>query len=233
MITLLGVGHVFDLEQSIRTQVLARHPRVVALELDPTRFAFLMNRGPQSSRPSLFGLLARFQARIAEQYGVQVGDEMVAAAKVARETGSEVALIDRDSRVTLQRAWDGMSFQERVRLAVFILGSLFVRRQRVEQELDRFYQDERGYIEQFAQELPTVKRVLIDERDAAMAEALRQIHETKGDVVAVVGDGHVEGLAKLLQGAPLEVVRLRELKGSVPANPPAIGGSSASVSYRL
>ncbi len=230
MITLLGVGHVFDLERSIRSAIFSRRPRVVALELDPVRFASLMNRAPRSGRPSVFGLLAAFQARIAEQYGVQVGDEMVAAAKAAREVGCEVALIDQDSRVTLSRAWAGMSFQERVRLLVFAMSGLFVRRKRVEQELDRFYRDERGYIEQFAHELPTVKRVLIDERDAHMADALREIHTSKGDVLAVVGDGHIEGLGRLLASEPVEVVRLKQLQ----TTPPADGSTaSATVSYRL
>ena len=231
MLTLLGVGHVFDLAPSIREAIQRRAPKVVALELDPARFAFLMNRPPQAVRLSVFGMLAQFQARIAEQYGVQVGDEMVAAAKIAREMGCELALIDQDSRVTLARAWQSMSFAERVRLVVFAVSGLFVRRKRVEAELDRFYQDERGYIEQFAKELPTVKRVLIDERDAHMADALRQLHAAKGEVVAVVGDGHVDGLRNLLQDTPLDVVRLREL---VRGPPPAAGSpSSATVSYRL
>ncbi len=229
MITLLGVGHVFDLEASIRSAIQRRAPKVVALELDPARFAYLMNRTPRSPRPSIFSLLAEFQTRIAAEYGVQVGDEMVAAAKAAREMGSEVALIDQDSRITLNRAWQAMSFPERVRLVVFAVSGLFVRRKRVEAELDRFYQDERGYLEQFAKELPTVKRVLIDERDAHMAEALRALHDAKGEVVAVVGDGHVEGLGRLLQGVPLEVVRLRELQQGAPPG----SSATATISYRL
>lgn len=229
MITLLGVGHVFDLSASIRSAIHARAPKVVALELDAARFTYLMNRTPRAHRPSVLGLIAEFQARIAQQYGVQVGDEMVAAAKAAQEIGCPVALIDQDSRVTLSRAWRSMSFAERVRLVVFALSSLFVRRKRVEAELDRFYEDERGYLEQFAKELPTVKRVLIDERDAQMANAIRGLHESRGEVVAVVGDGHIDGLGHLLQGLPLEIVRLKELQRPPSASPAA----SATVSYRI
>ncbi len=229
MITLLGVGHVFDLGASIRSAIHARAPKVVALELDPARFTYLMNRTPRARRPSVLGLIAEFQARIAEQYGVQVGDEMVAAAKAAQEIGCPVALIDQDSRVTLSRAWQSMSFPERVRLVVFAMSGLFVRRKRVEAELDRFYEDERGYLEQFAKELPTVKRVLIDERDAQMAKALRDLHASKGEVVAVVGDGHIDGLGHLLEGLPLDIVRLKDLQHPPPASPSA----SATVSYRI
>ncbi len=224
MITLLGVGHVFDLGAAIREAIRRRNPKVVALELDQERFAYLMNRTPRAPRASVFGLIAEFQARIAEQYGVQVGDEMVAAAKAAQELGCPVALIDQDSRVTLTRAWQFMPFEERVRLVISALGGLFVRRKRVEAELDRFYQDESGYLAQFARELPTVKRVLIDERDARMAQALRNLHVSRGDVVAVVGDGHIEGLSGRLQGEPLEVVRLRELQG----HPPVPGAPAAA-----
>src|SRR6266542_1140045 len=179
MITLLGVGHVFDIGRAIRAEVLARRPRVVALELDPARYQALMGREPRARGLSPLALLAQFQIRIARQYGVEVGDEMVAAAKAAQEVGSEVALIDQDSRAVLGRVWREMSFGERVRLLVSAIGGLFTRKERVDA-------DERGFIEEFARELPTAKRILIDERDALMASTLRQVADAKGDVVAVV-----------------------------------------------
>ena len=229
MITLLGVGHVFNLESSDREAIRRRAPKVVALELDPVRYSALLARHRGAARPSIFALFAQFQSRIAEEYGVHVGDEMVAAARAARETGSEIALIDRDSRVTLQRAWQEMPFAERVRLLVAAVSSLFVRRGRVEAELDRFYDNEDAYLQQFAHEMPTIKRVLIDERNAHMADNLRRLHETKGEVVAVVGDGHIEGLGRLLAGLPLEVIRLRDLR----APPRPADTSRATISYRL
>ncbi len=228
MITLLGVGHVFDLGRSIREAILARRPKVVALELDALRFNALLHREPRHPPLSVFSLLAGFQARIAREFGVHVGDEMVMAARTAQEIGCEVALIDENSQDVLLRTWRAMSFRERVRLLVSALGSLFVRRQRVEEEIQRFQSDERAYIEQFAQELPTAKRVLIDERDAHMAQALREVHRAKGDVVAVVGDGHIEGLMQLLAGEPLTVIRLKDLQA-----PPPPGGATATVSYQL
>ena len=50
MLTLLGVGHVFDLGPSIRDAIQRRAPKVVALELDQARFAYLMNRQPRPTR---------------------------------------------------------------------------------------------------------------------------------------------------------------------------------------
>ncbi|MGQ0797450.1 MAG: TraB/GumN family protein [Methanobacteriota archaeon] len=228
MITLLGVGHVFDIGRAIRAEILARRPKVVALELDRVRFQLLLSRGPRTPPPSLLGLLARFQTRIARTYGVQVGDEMLAAARTAQEVGSEIALIDEASRDVIVRAWRAMPFRERARFGLSIVGSAFVRRKRVEAEMRRYQEDERAVLEDFAAHLPTVKRILIDERDDRMAVALRELHGSKGDVVAVVGDGHVDGLSRRLEGEPIDVVRLKDLRA-----PPGPTGASTTVSYRL
>ena len=228
MITVLGVGHVFDIGRAIRTEILARQPKVVALELDPIRYHALMSREARRRGFSVLGLLAQLQVRIAEQYGVQVGDEMVAAAQAAQEIGSEVALIDEDSRTILRRLWSEMSFPERVRLLVSAVGGFFTRKEKVEAELDRFYQDEPGYLREFAKGLPTAKRILVDERDAAMARALRQIAEAKGDIVAVVGEGHVEGLTQQLAGVPTQVVHLQKLR-----SPTSGANASVDVSFHL
>ncbi|HYT18229.1 MAG TPA: TraB/GumN family protein, partial [Thermoplasmata archaeon] len=228
MITLLGVGHVFDIGRAIRAEILGRRPRVVALELDPARYHALMSREPRARGLSPLALLAQFQIRIARQYGVEVGDEMVAASRAAQEVGGEVALIDQDSRAVLGRVWREMSFRERVRLLASALGGLFTRKERVEAELQRFYTDEPGFIEEFARELPTAKRILIDDRDALMASTLRQLAETKGDVVAVVGEGHIEGLRRHLAGVAVDVVHLQDLR-SAPRGPNA----SASVTVHL
>ncbi len=222
MITLLGVGHVFDIGAAIRAEVLARRPKVVALELDPIRYQAIMSREPRRRGWSVLGLLAQFQVRIADQYGVQVGDEMVAAARAAQEVGSEVVLIDEDSRVVLRRVWGD------IRLLTSALGAFFTRKEKVEAELQRFYRDEQSFLSEFAAELPTAKRILIDERDVAMARTLHQVAESRGDVVAVVGEGHVEGLLRHLAGVPIEVVHLEQLR-SAPAGPNA----SVNVSVHL
>lgn len=228
MITLLGVGHVFDIGRAVRAEILARRPRVVALELDAARYQALMSAQPRARGFSVLGLLAQFQVRIANQYGVHVGDEMVAAARAAQEVGSEVSLIDQDSGAILRRVWREMSGRERLRLIVSMVSGFFTRRERVEAELQRFYQDEQAFIREFARELPTAKRILIDERDAGMARTLQQIAETRGDVVAVVGEGHVNGLLRHLDGTPVQVVHLEQLR-----SPPAGPNASVNVSVQL
>src|SRR3989475_8168355 len=228
LISLLGVGHVFDIGASIRAEAFARHPKIVALELDPLRYQAIMSREPRRRGWSVLGLLAQFQVRIADQYGVQVGDEMVAAARAAQEIGSEVVLIDEDSRVVLRRVWGEMSLRGRTPLLTAALGAFVPRKQKGDAELQRFYQDEQSFLREFATELPTAKRILIDERDAVMGRTLRQLEESRGGIVAVVGEGHVDGLVRHLAGVPVQVVHLEQLRAA-PAGPNA----SVNVSVHL
>jgi len=230
MITLVGVGHVFDIGRAVREAILQRRPRVVALELDPVRYQALMSRSRRNRGASILDLLARFQSRIASKYGVEVGDEMVAAARAAQEAGSELALIDDDSREILLRVWKGMAVREKWRLLSSTFIGLFAGKERVEAELQRFYQDERAFLGEFARELPTAKRILVDERDVRMATRLRQLHETKGDIVAVVGQGHVDGILRNLAGLPVQIVHLRELRERA-GSPPST--ASANVTLHL
>ncbi len=212
MITLLGVGHVFDLGPRIREEIENRRPSLVCLELDEIRLRALQTRQRARGGPALYDLLARFQRRIAAAYGSEVGDEMLVAYQTAQELEIPVALIDVDALVTWSRLRSKMAPSEVLKLILSSLAALFVRRERVEKEMDRYRQDSVGFIEAVGKEYPSVKRVVVDERNEYMAGRLRELHEEYGDIVAVVGDGHVEGLRRLLEGVPLEVTRLWELR---------------------
>lgn len=227
MITLVGVGHVFDLQSGIRSAIEARRPAIVGVELDPARFEAL--QAPESRRPAfgVYAILAYVQHRIASEYGTRAGAEMVAAAHAAKDVGARLAFLDLDSRAVLARLMRAMSGRERVKFALSILSGLFVRRSTVEKELKRFEADEGAFIEELAREFPAVKRVLIDERNAHMAQALRVLEADHGSVLAVVGEGHVEGLRALLADRAPEIVRLRDLR----TPPAATGNASVSVSF--
>ena len=212
MITLVGVGHVFDIGPAIRGMIVGRRPAVVGVELDPARFAAL--RAPEAGRPavSIPALLAYIQRRIAREYGTQVGAEMMAAAEAARDVGAHLAFLDLDSRAVLARLMRAMTWREKARFAVSILGGLFLRRSTVEKELQKFEENENAFLQELAKDFPSLKRVLIDERNSHMATAVRSLEAEHGSVVAVVGEGHVEGLRGLLADRSPEVVRLRDLR---------------------
>jgi pheromone shutdown protein TraB len=212
MITLLGVGHVFDLESAIRAEIHRRRPRVVGLELDPRRFAALRQRGPSRGGPLAYRLLALFQRMVAGQEGTEVGQEMLQGAQAAQEVGAVVAFLDLDGAYIWRRLWSTMSTREKTKLLLGVLTGMVAGRSKVDVELEKYSANPTGYIEIFAKEFPSVKRVLLDERNDHMAGALRALHAQHQEVLAIVGDGHVDGLLERLRGEAVEAVRLWELK---------------------
>src|SRR5438094_9530131 len=88
MITLLGVGHVFDIGAAIRAEVLARRPKVVALELDPLRYQAIMSREPRRRGWPVLGVLAQLQVRLAHRYVAQGGILTDIPARAARVPGA-------------------------------------------------------------------------------------------------------------------------------------------------
>ena len=213
MITLIGVGHVFDIENQVRRAIERRRPSVVCVELDRARYHALVSEATgRSGGPLIYNSLAFFQKFIARKYGADVGREMIAAIASARRIGAEVAFIDMDAAEVFQRFWQGMTFEEKVKMVVGLMSSFFVRKKSVEREIERFEEDSGAYLEAFGEEFPSVKRILIDDRNAHMARAIEKISETHANVVAVIGDGHVEGVRDLLGQREVDVVRLRELR---------------------
>ncbi|MFQ5910176.1 MAG: TraB/GumN family protein [Thermoplasmata archaeon] len=218
MITLIGVGHVFDIENQVKRTIVGRMPSVVCVELDETRFHSLISEAGRGSGPIAYNALAFFQKWIARKYGAGVGREMIAAIDSAREIGADIAFIDMEATDVFRRFWKGMSFNEKVKMAFALISSLFVRKRSVEREIRRFEDDNEAYLEAFGEEFPSVKKILIDDRDVHMARAIERLSATHENIVAVIGDGHVEGVRNQLKDQEVEVVRLRELRSQQSAD---------------
>jgi len=216
MITIIGVGHVFDIGGQVRQVVVSRQPTVVGVELDQERYHALNNRHGREDTGVLYRLLSHFQRRIAHEYGVEVGDEMLAATKAAGEVGADIAFLDMDSAMVLSRLWGSMTFEEKVKLFISTIAALFVGKKQVERELKRFDEDRTSYLDEFASQFPSVKKILIDDRDKYIAQGVRQLASKYERVVAVVGEGHVDGMLQQLADLGPEVVRLRELRSATP-----------------
>ncbi len=233
MIVLLGVGHVFDISAQVRSLIEAERPDVVCVELDPPRYRALIN--PPRERadvPLPYRLLSVFQKRLARGYGGEAGAEMLAAVDAARDIGAEVRMIDADAASLFRRLWKEMPPSEKVRLMLSAFSSLFLSRRTVERELGNFQENEDRYLEEMARQFPTMKRVLIDERNVVMAQRIDAAASQAPSVVAVVGDGHVEGIVRLLGRDDMRVVRLRELMGQ-PAEREGGGAGNAQATFHF
>lgn len=249
-VTLVGVGHVFDLRVPLRALIRDRRPDLVLVELDRRRYAALTAGGGEANEGALveqrpggvYGILARFQQKAARSLGTTPGEEMVVAVEAAREAGARAGLIDMDAQVAFARMWQEMGWREKLRFLWASLRALFASEERIEEEVEGLSGDYTDLMEAFAAEFPSAKRVLLDERDELMAHRVREQAGSLGAggrLIVVVGDGHVEGMADRLADLGPSVVRLRELleEGSGPgpasATTEATASDTASVGFSV
>jgi pheromone shutdown protein TraB len=132
-----------------------------------------------------------------------------------------------------QKLWSEMSFRERVWLLLSGFTGLFTSRKRVEKEMEEYQKNEAAYMDAVGKSFPTIKRVLIDERNEKMAAAIVQAEMTYGSVLAVVGDGHVDGIRAILGRSDVEVIRLEQLQQMPKAEQSAQCTSDVSFQYEV
>jgi pheromone shutdown protein TraB len=231
-IVLVGVGHVFDIKSAVKGIIHQTRPEVVALELDSARFSSLLSkeRGGGGSVPLIYRLLAKFQRDLAEQFGSEAGSEMLAAADAAGEIGARVALIDMEAAAVFTRMTKAMSLKEKMLMMIGVVMALFTRKATVEKELDRFMSNEDKFMSEIQKAYPSVVRVLIDERNEYMARKLKEISSISRVTVAVLGDGHVTGMTRMLsEFAEVEIWRLNDIQNM----PPSSQNSEMTLSFTV
>jgi pheromone shutdown protein TraB len=240
MITLIGTGHIFDLSAVLLSIFDEKEPEVIGVELDPQRYQaiLLRNTDPASyhsakkNLPLIYRMLAQFQESMAEEYGVNAGDEMLSAIHYAQSHQLPVAFVDTNAQQLFTHMWKTMPFFEKLRLLFSGVAGLFVSKKRVEEELKNYQQHYDSYLEEIGKKFPTIKRTLIDDRNELMAQRLIELHEKHQKIVVCVGDGHVPGISALLtqKQIPFETIRLHDLQNW---KHPETDGSSAhfSINY--
>ena len=213
-IFLVGTAHVSQRSVDLVREVIQREqPDAVCIELDEGRYAALSEqkqfeeqdlrevlKKKQLATMMLNLILASYQRRLGLKLGVVPGSELLEAARVAEEHEIPFILCDRDVRITLRRAWQSISWWQRMRLLTEIGVSVFEDAEISEDELERIRDQDvvSEVMNELGRIMPDLKRVLIDERDAYLAH---EILEASGNrIVAVVGAGHVAGMKERLEG---------------------------------
>ncbi len=226
-IVLIGTAHISrDSVDTVRRVIAEEAPDSVCIELDRQRYLALTDsKGWQSldlvkairqgQGPFLLAnlVLAGFQKRMGLQTGVKPGAELAAAAEVAKEQGAEICLIDREIRTTLLRAWRKTGFWKKLQVFSALLGGLFESQKLDEEQLTALRQGDTltAMLDEMGDILPSMKTVLVDERDRYMAEHLRQAPGKR--LVAVVGAAHIPGIRRRLaeQGDPACIAELSHI----------------------
>ncbi|MGD9057108.1 MAG: TraB/GumN family protein [Desulfobacterales bacterium] len=141
-------------------------------------------------------LLASFQKRIAKQFDVKPGEEMIAAIESAESVGAQIHLADRDIRTTLSRTWRVMGLWSKLKLIFQLMLSLGQLDEIKEEDIEQMKQQDvlETLLTEVGKSLPEIKSILIDERDQYLVEKIRTAPGDK--IVAVVGAGHIPGIQK-------------------------------------
>jgi pheromone shutdown protein TraB len=128
-VRVVGTAHVSEASAREVEEVIAvERPDVVAVELDEGRFRQLKGDTPDDLDAAdllkgntvfqfiAYWMLSYVQSRMGERFDVKPGADMMAAIDTAEAHGIDVALVDRDIQVTIQRFWSRLSALEKLRL---------------------------------------------------------------------------------------------------------------------
>lgn len=229
--TLLGTAHVSQASvDAVREAIASGRFDAVAVELDEARLQALSDTDSmakldlvqviRTGKTAMFAAnlaLAAYQRRLAEQLGVEPGAELKRAVLEARARDMPVHLIDRDVGLTFKRASARLGFWGRAKLGGGLLAGLLADDEVAAEDIEKLKQGDmlEASFNEFASESPAVYETVIAERDRYMAARLREIREDSNqdgsrEVLAVVGAGHLQGLAKHLREETGPATAIRE-----------------------
>jgi pheromone shutdown-related protein TraB len=211
-ITLLGTAHVSrESTEEVARFIREQHPDHVCVEIDAQRYKTL-TEGQDWSGLKIdqvlkqrrgFLLLANlvltsFQRKLGNELGVKPGDEMKAAVLTAEELGIPTTLADREVQLTLRRAWSLSNLWTRLKMISSLLASIFTTEKLSEEDIENLKRKSAldDMMDELAAFLPSVKEVLIDERDQYLAAKIFQAPGSH--ILAVIGAGHAPGITRWL-----------------------------------
>ncbi len=216
-LTLLGTAHVSRASaEKVRELLEGGAYDAVAVELCPSRYnavidpdalarmdLFSVIRGGRAYMVVASLALAAYQQRLADQFGIEPGAEQRMAIRIARERHLPVLLVDREIGVTLKRISANLAWWKRLGLFSGLLAAMLSREEVAEEEIERLKEGDvlETTFAEFAEDREDLYLPLIDERDRYMAARLRQEVEREGhgNVLAVLGAGHLKGVERYLR----------------------------------
>lgn len=213
-IILIGTAHISEKSiENVRQTIEKERPDIVGVELDSRRYIQLKsgkrwretNIGEVIRKGNTYLfliniMLANLQRQLGQKIGITPGEEMMTAIRIAEEKKIPVVLLDRDVRITLKRALNQMNIIEKAKLFYSILAGFFGNEKEniTKEVVEKLKQKDvmSGLMQELSSEMPSIKKVLVDERDVYIANKILSAEGKK--VVAVVGAGHVDGVKKYL-----------------------------------
>lgn len=211
-IILIGTAHISrDSIDEVKKVIEEEKPDHVCVEIDASRYK-AMTEGQNWENMKIdkvlkerkgFLLLANlvltsFQRKMGKNLGTTPGEDMKVAIEVSKEAGIPFSFSDREIQVTLRRAWSKSSFWNKNKMLAAMISSIFSKEELSEEEIEKLKEKSalEDMMEELANYLPSVKAVLIDERDQYLATNIFTAPGKK--IVGVIGAGHANGIVKWL-----------------------------------
>lgn len=217
---ILGTSHVAaESVREIEQAFTEWKPEIVAVELDHNRLVALWEKKRHSASLKmlkvglsgfLFAIVGSYvQRKIGTKVGMDPGAEMRRAVELAGQHGARIALIDQRVERTLYRFSQVLTWKERLRIAGDVMrGVLFSKRELRKLGLENIdftrvpgKEIVKKLLDMVKERYPNIYRVLVEERNVVMARNIRHIRKLEPEkrILVVVGAGHVEGLAALIE----------------------------------
>ncbi|MBT2216382.1 TraB/GumN family protein [Virgibacillus dakarensis] len=228
---LIGTAHVSKHSaEQVKEVIEQEKPDSVCIELDEQRYQSIVD-GNKWQETDIFKVIkekkatlllmnlaiSSFQRRMAKQFGINPGQEMIQGIKSAEATGANLVLADRNIQITFSRIWGGIGLKGKATLLMQVIGSIFSKESITEEELERMKSQDtiNTILSEFTESFPRLKTPLIDERDQYLAQKIKESPGKK--VVAVLGAAHVPGIKKeIKKDHDLERLSERPPKSKVP-----------------
>jgi pheromone shutdown-related protein TraB len=205
---LIGTAHVSKQSaEQVKEVIEAEQPDSVCVELDQQRYQSIMD-GNKWKEMDVFKVIkekkatlllmnlviSSFQKRMAKQFGIKPGQEMIQGIESANEVGAKLVLADRNIQITFARIWANVGFWGKSQLLFSMIGSIFNNESVTEEELERLKSEDMldAMLNDFTKNFPKLKVPLIDERDQYLAQKIKDAPGQK--IVAVLGAAHVPGI---------------------------------------
>ncbi|MBH0228599.1 TraB/GumN family protein [Halobacillus yeomjeoni] len=228
---LIGTAHVSKQSAEQVKQVIEHEqPDSVCVELDQQRYQSIKD-GDRWKNMDIFQVIkekkaslllinlaiSSFQKRMAKQFGIEAGQEMIQGIESAEECGAELVLADRDIQTTFSRIWSNIGFIGKSKLLLSIIYSIFSKESITEEELEKMKSQDMldGMLKDLTDHFPSLKKPLIDERDQYLSQKIKEAPGEK--VVAVLGAAHVPGIKEQIREEhDLDKLTERPPKSKVP-----------------
>jgi len=228
---IVGTAHISRQSADLVREVITNEkPDRVCIELDEKRFKALSEKNrwenldlknlikqKQLSTLIVNLVLSSYQKKLGEKLGVTPGTELLEAANTAKDFNLPIELCDREVRITLKRAWNSMSFWQKMKLLAGGLGGIFEKQELSEEKLAELRSKDvlSEMMDELGKAMPVLKKVIIDERDKYIAQKMKESEGEK--IVSVVGAGHVNGIVHALESN--EDIDLKKIEVIPPSSP--------------